>query len=167
MIRRAATNSILCLGPMLRIHEYDRWNKQILRHAILTTPYEAIRIVRTGRDIRMRERAIKCILLRNNIPIELFESLKDYLYDYLYDSNLDYIERLPTKSFSRAVHHLIRCECVEPKYEKTALVIGKQFDDERKYRHFYDDASLFREMIWICIRIESFSTYTDICEYWC
>ena len=160
MIRRAASNSIVCLGPLLAYDELR--NKQIqLRHAIQTTPYDAIRVVRTGRDIRVRERVIKCILLRNNIPIELFVFLKDFLKDYLYESNLDFIQRLPNKTFSRAVHHLNRTGCVHPKYEKTALAIGKQFDDERYEAH------LFYEIIWICICTDSVSIYKDISDLWC
>jgi hypothetical protein len=169
MIRRTILDSMPCIQPLLRsVYDNDemgkRRNKLIkLRHAIHHIPYEASRIALTLRDNRMRKKLSKRILLKFHIPLELFEHLRDYVYD----NNYDFIERLPSMGYSRTIHHLIRTECIQPQQVDAALAVGKMFDTEYKHRPYvYTDPYVFRASVLIFVDNIPYSTYEDICGCW-
>lgn len=163
MIRRSIDISIPCYGYPLLQPVYCEWherrNQQMkLQNAIRTIPYEMVRIVYTVRENRIREQWTKRILLQNHIPIELF----DHFRDYLYVSNRTEVRRLLNKGYSRAIHHLIRAECIEPTQVDRALSIGKIHDDRRP---FYT-VQHFLEQLMTCIAPESEFLFMEICESW-
>ena len=163
MIRRSAETSIPCYGyPLLRpvyCDWHERRNKQVkLQHAIRTIPYEMVRIVYTVRENRTREKWTKRILLQYHIPLEVF----DHLRDYLYVSNRTEVRRLLSKSYSRAIHHLIRAECIDPVKVERALFIGKIHDDRKPFYTTHH----FLEQLMDCITPESELLFMEICAAW-
>lgn len=163
MIRRSVEISIPCYGDPMFHPVYCEWherlNKQVkLQHAIRTIPYEMVRIVYTVRENQKREQWTKRILLQNHIPIELF----DHLHDYLYVSNRTEIPHLTRKGYSRAIHHLIRAECIVQTQLERALSIGRVHDESRQFytkTHFLDQLTC-------CITPESELLFMEICEAW-
>ena len=143
MIRQAATHSIP--PPILLREVYDeegeqRNNRIKFRHAIHNIPFEASRVARTLRENRMRLHLSKRIFLQCHIPTDVLDHLKDYLYDNHHGS----MERLPSKGYSRTVHHLIHTECIAPHLVEVALAVGKRFD---ACTYVYGDSKVFRSTI--------------------
>jgi len=162
MIRRSVEISTPCYYPPflhpVQCDWHERQNQRIkLQHAIRTIPYEIMQTVYTIRENRKREQWTKRILLQNHIPIELF----DHLRDYIYVCNRTELQWLPTKGYSRAIHHLIRTECIDPTKIERALAMGKIHDNLRQYNAHY-----FLEQLIHYIKPESEPFFIEIYEAW-
>lgn len=162
MIRQAIKNTFSF--PCLLREAYDeeceiRNNRIKVRHAIHNIPFEASRVARTLQDNRMRKRLSKRIFLQFKIPMDVFDHLKDYLFE----NNYEFIERLPHKGYSRTIHHLIRVEYIRPYLVDKLLALGKINDANTDY----SPRDYFIASIWMLIKNDvSLHLCRDICEYW-
>ena len=134
MIRRAIRESAPPAEQLLREeynHEIARQNKaKRFRYAISNVPYYAADRVHQIRQAKILERICKRIFVRFQIPLDLFEPVDSYLDHFQYSYVLS--PRLRNRGFSRAVHHLIHCDCLRMDCIDHAITLGKTFDNHIK-----------------------------------
>lgn len=139
MIRRAIRESPPPTELLLR-EEYNptskRQNKEKrFRHAISNIPYYVTTRVHQIRRAKLLERLCKRILVRFQIPMDLFESIDSYLDNFLHTC---VNRRLQNRGFSRAVHHLIHGNCLRMECVELAIILGKNFDNHIKIYKLID-----------------------------
>ena len=144
MIRRAIQE---CPGSRLLLREenddFTRRSNRIIRfrNSIVHIPYQVSQIVKTVRLNHDIQRTCKRILVKNHVPLDVFTHLQSYLYEFDFTHT-----RLPSRGFSRAVHHLIRIERVRDVPQ--ALAVGKYFDDIRVECTRESLLREFRDALW-------------------